>query len=64
VPKLKTKKSISRRMKLTKTGKVKRRHQMVGHFRCAKSPKRRRVLGQPALVEGKMAKTYRQLMRV
>ena len=51
-------------MKLTKTGKVKRRHQMVGHFRCAKSPKRRRVLGQPALVEGKMAKTYRQLMRV
>jgi large subunit ribosomal protein L35 len=64
VPKLKTKKSISRRMKLTKTGKVKRRHQMVGHFRCAKSPKRRRKLRQSALVAGKMARTFRQLMRV
>jgi large subunit ribosomal protein L35 len=63
VPKQKTKKAVSKRFKLTKTGKVKRRHQMTGHFMCAKTAKRRRNLRRTAIVPGKIAVNLAKLMK-
>lgn len=41
MPKLKTKKSVAKRIKITKTGKVLRRHQLAkGHLRSKKSKKK------------------------
>lgn len=62
MPKLKTKKSISKRMKITKSGKVKRRKPGARHYKAGKSPKRRRRLRGTDLVVGKLAKTYKQLI--
>jgi len=62
VPKQKTKKAVSKRFKLTKNGKVIRRHQMTGHFMCGKSPKRRRNLRRTAVVPGGIAKNLAKLM--
>ena len=62
VPKQKTRKSISGRVKLTKTGKVKRGHQMTRHLLSSKSSKRRRNLRRAGYVEGKIAQNYRRAM--
>ena len=62
MPKQKTKKAVSKRFKLTKTGKVMRRHQMTGHFMCAKTSKRRRALRRNAQVPGGIAVNLAQLM--
>ncbi|MDA0666247.1 MAG: 50S ribosomal protein L35 [Planctomycetota bacterium] len=62
MPKQKTKKAVSKRFKLTKNGKVIRRHQMTGHFMCAKSPKRRRNLRRSAVVPSGIAKNLVKLM--
>ena len=62
MPKQKTKKSIARRMKVTRTGKVLRRRMATGHLLAPKSAKRRRVLGQAAVVVGKIAANYRLLI--
>ena len=41
MPKLKTRKSVAKRIKITKTGKVLRRHQLAkGHLRAKKSKKK------------------------
>jgi len=41
MPKLKTKKSVAKRIKITKTGKILRRHQLAkGHLRV-KRPKKK-----------------------
>lgn len=41
MPKLKTKKSVAKRIRITKTGKVLRRHQLAkGHLR-SKKPKKK-----------------------
>ena len=63
MPKQKTKKAVSKRFKLTKNGKVIRRHQMTGHFMCAKTSKRRRALRRTAVVPGKIAENLAKLMQ-
>ena len=63
MPKQKTKKAVSKRFKLTKNGKIIRRHQMTGHFMCAKSSKRRRALRRTAVVPGKIAENLAKLMQ-
>lgn len=62
MPKLKTKKSISKRMKITKTGKVKRGKPFGRHYKAGKSGDRRRSVRGRALCEGKIAKTMKTLM--
>jgi len=62
VPKQKTRKSISGRVKLTKNGKVKRWHQTTRHLLSSKSSKRRRKLRRSDLVKGKIAANYRRAM--
>lgn len=62
MPKLKTKKSISKRMKITKTGKVKRRKPGARHYKAGMSGEAKRRLRGSDLVVGKLAKTYKLLI--
>jgi len=57
MPKQKSHKGLSKRIKITATGKVKRRHPGGGHLMSSKSPKRRRRLGKTTIVTSKMANT-------
>ena len=44
MPKLKTRRSISKRFKLTKKGKIKRPRAFSGHIKTKKTAKRKRFL--------------------
>lgn len=62
--KLKIKKSVSKRFKVTKTGKVLRSKQMRSHLRSKKSKsnlRRKKIEGQ---LKGKFAKKIKQLLGV
>jgi len=50
MPKLKTRKSIAKRFKFTKGGKILRRRAFKGHLLSKKSSKRKRSLSRPDLV--------------
>lgn len=62
MPKLKTRKSIKKRVKITKTGKVLRHKPGARHYKAGKSGGRRRRLRGTDLVPGKQAQTYRLLV--
>lgn len=56
--KMKTKKSIKGRFKVTKSGKLKRSSSGRRHILTKKSSKRKRRLRRPSLVDKGYAKTY------
>lgn len=60
--KLKTRKAIKKRFKLTKSGKVKRSRAFKSHILTKKSGKRKRALRKSAIVSKAEAKTIRKLM--
>lgn len=62
MPKMKTKKAVAARFKLTGTGKLKRSHPGRRHILTKKTPKRKRQLARPALVDKSILKTYKRLM--
>mgnify|MGYP006284711645 CR=1 FL=1 len=62
MPKQKTKKSLAKRVKITKNGKVKRRKSGSGHLLTGKSAKRRRKLRQPEIMEASMAKKFKEAL--
>ena len=62
MPKLKTRKSISNRMKITKNGKALRAKPGARHNKVHKSGARVRKLGGVDIVRGKLAKTMKVLM--
>ncbi len=62
MPKLKTRKSVSKRLKVTKTGKVLRRKPGARHYKVHKSGARVRKLGGTEVLTGKMAKNMKILM--
>ena len=62
MPKQKTKKAVVKRMKLTKTGKVKFRHAFTSHLLVRRSSKRKRQLRQKGLCKGKVADSMAQLL--
>ena len=64
MPKLKTKKAVAARFKLTGTGKLRRQKPGLRHIMTKKSPKRKRQLAKPALVSDSQLKTYKRLMCV
>jgi len=64
VPKMKTRKAVAARFKLTGTGKLKRRRPGKRHILTKKTAKRKRMLGTPAIITGLFAKTYKKLMGV
>lgn len=60
--KQKTKKSVTRRFKVTRSGKVMRRQSFKGHLNAKKSSKRKRRLSQKVETKGKMAKKIKRLL--
>ena len=62
MPKLKTNRSVKKRMRITKSGKVKHFKATRGHLLTCKSSKRKRRLGRAAYVKGDEAKTMRKLL--
>ena len=64
VPKMKTKKAVAARFKLTGTGKLKRGRSGKRHILTKKSSKRKRSLSKPALVDDGQLKMFKRLMCV
>lgn len=64
MPKMKTKKAVASRFRVTATGKLKRTRPGKRHILTKKSPKRKRQLNQPSLVDTGQLKTYKRLMCV
>ncbi len=64
MPKMKTKKAVASRFKLTGTGQLKRSRAGKRHILTKKTGKRKRQLCRPALVAESQLKTYKRLMCV
>lgn len=64
MPKMKTRKAVKARFKVTGTGKLKRAHPGRRHILTKKSANRKRKLAKPALVDEGQVKMYRILMGV
>ncbi len=62
MPKAKTKKSVAARMKVTKSGKVKRWHAKTSHMMVRRDRKMKRKLRKPGLVHGAIARTMKRLL--
>ena len=62
--KLKPNKSVAKRFKVTKTGKVKRHHGFTSHLMSSRPAKRRRRLRGTAIVSEGHARRMRKLMGV
>lgn len=60
MPKLKTRKSIAKRMKITKLGKVKRGKPGSRHYKAHKDADTRRNLRGTEICVGKVAKKMKQ----
>ncbi|MEX1059354.1 MAG: 50S ribosomal protein L35 [Candidatus Saccharimonadales bacterium] len=64
MPKLKTHSGTKKRVRITKTGKVMRRHTRLNHFLEKKSQSRKRRLSQTATLTGKQAKNIKRQLGV
>ena len=64
MPKMKTRKAIAAKVKVTGTGKLLRRQAGKRHLATGKSSKRKRQLGRPALISESFLKTYKRLILV
>jgi large subunit ribosomal protein L35 len=62
MPKQKTHKGLSKRVKVTGTGKVKRKNAYGSHLMSTKNAKRRRRIGGSSIIGGAMGKTALQLL--
>ena len=58
MPKLKTKKGVAKRFKLTKSGKIKYASGGKSHLLSSKNPKRLRRLRRQVILEGRQEKKY------
>jgi large subunit ribosomal protein L35 len=64
VPKMKTHKAVASRFKVTASGQLKRNKPGKRHILTKKTPKRKRQLSKPALVDEGHLKVYKRLMCV
>ena len=62
MPKIKTRRSASKRFELTSTGKYRRRRQNLRHILTKKAPGRKMRLGQPTVVDSANLKAVRRLL--
>ncbi|NLC57506.1 MAG: 50S ribosomal protein L35 [Armatimonadetes bacterium] len=60
MPKLKTRKGIAKRFRVTGSGKIMRRRAFKGHLMLGKSPSQKRRLSSPAEVTGGYAAEVRR----
>lgn len=63
MPKLKTKKSVKKRLKITKNGKVKMNRAGRRHLMACKNGKRKRHIRKQCLLQGGIAETMADLLR-
>jgi large subunit ribosomal protein L35 len=64
MPKMKTNKAAAKRFRVTGTGKVMRRKAYKSHILTKKNADRKRILGQPVLVDGTNLKTVKKLLGI
>lgn len=62
MPKIKVKKSVAKRFKVTKTGKVMFGHQYTSHKKLNKSKRRQRRQNVPGQLKGKFAKKIKKML--
>ena len=62
MPKMKTHSGAKKRFKVTANGKVRGRHSFTSHILEKKSPKRKRRLGQPAMISDHDTKRVKTLL--
>ena len=62
MPKMKTKSGAKKRFKLTGSGKIKRKHAYKNHILTKKTHKRKKRLGQTALVDKSMEKSVKEML--
>ena len=62
MPKMKTHSGAKKRFKTTATGKVKGRHAFTSHILEKKSPKRKRRLGQDAIISKRDVPRVKKLL--
>jgi len=62
MPKMKTRKAIVKRVKVTARGKIMRHRPLTGHLKSSKSPKRRRNLRKTRLVSKGFARQAKKLL--
>ena len=62
MPKLKTNKSVKKRFKLSKRGKLKAHKAGKRHLLTSKSKNRKRKLRKTTVIEGKIGKTTKKLL--
>ena len=63
MPKMKTHSGAKKRFKKTARGKILARHAMTSHNLGKKSAKRKRRLGEPAVIKAADRRKVRKLMR-
>ncbi len=63
MPKMKTKRTLAKRVKRTGTGKLKRQHAYVSHFAAHKSNKQKRKLRKGTLVSPSDYKRIKHLLQ-
>ena len=62
--KFKPNKSVAKRFKVTKTGKLKRHHAFTSHLMSARPAGKRRHLRRPAIMAEGHARNFRKLMGI
>ncbi len=62
MPKLKTRRGVAKRFKVTAKGKLKRAHAFKGHILTKKSAKRKRNLRQAGLVHAADEKRMKKML--
>ena len=62
MPKMKTSKSVSKRVKRTGTGKLRRRKANLGHLLSGKKPKRKRRLKRGGLINKSDERRFKALL--
>lgn len=62
MPKIKTRRAAAKRFTVTGSGKFKHRRQNLRHILTKKSPKRKMLLGQSAIVDSSNEKAVRRML--
>ncbi len=64
MPKLKTKRTLYKRIKITKRGKILRRRAGKSHLLTGKSRKKKRGLKRSATLDKTTAKTFKNILNI
>ena len=63
MPKMKTKKTLAKRVKKTGTGKLMKKSNYTSHFAANKTHKQKKHLGKPSIVDKTDVKRIKELLQ-